>query len=473
MAEETPPAGGEASSGAKGSEERVMAAETTRSRRRGSASSGLPVAVVGGGPAGLTAAIAAARAGASVEVFDQLVRPGAKLRVSGNGLGNLTNTLPPDEFARRLHSPATFTLPALYALPPDGLRRFFEELGVPTQSLDDFRVYPVSHRAEDLLHALLAECARLGVTIRAPARVTGVTVEGGRPAAVVDASGSHPIRAVVIATGGLGYPRLGGTGDGYRLARQLGHSIVTPVPALVALVSVEEWPRTCAGVTLRDAHVWIDLPKWRRQGTRGGIVFTHDGVSGPAVLDISARVARLLLEREVVPLRINLTPGVSSSLWADRIDGWCHREGAKTIQALLARTVPRSFAAVVCGIAGIDHVSRAGNLDRATRERLVAILTGVPLRIRDTEGFSKAMATSGGVATAEINRKTMESRIVRGVYFAGEVIDVDGPTGGFNLHWAFASGWLAGHSAASSHGKRAPITAPVASRRTPRVAPSA
>lgn len=407
------------------------------------------IVVIGAGPAGLTAAIAAARAGARVIVLDSMDRPGMKLRASGGGRGNLTNTLSPEEFVQRLPAGGRFALPALKALSPAALRQMFEELGVPTQSLDEFHVYPVSNRAEDLARALLGECERLGVAVLPSTRVTSLGIEEGRVTSALTDTERFSAAGVIVATGGLGYPRLGGTGDGYALARHAGHTVIEPVPALAGLVTVEEWPRSCAGVTLRDTRLWIDIPKWRRAPTEGGLILTHDGISGPAALDISGRVARLLRDRPVVPMRINITPGVSASLWLDRIEGWRHREGGKAIQSLLARTIPRAFAAVICGIAGLDHVSRAGNLDRASRERLVGTLTGVPLQVCGTEGFSKAMVTSGGVSTAEINPKTMASRLVRGLYFAGEVIDLDGPSGGFNLQWAFSSGWLAGTSAAT------------------------
>jgi hypothetical protein len=406
------------------------------------------VGIIGAGVSGLTAAIAARRAGTQVIVFDQLDRPGAKLRASGGGRGNLTNTLPLDEFVQRFGPRERFVQPALNTLPPERLRGLFSELGVATQSLDDFHVYPVSNRAEDLLRALIAECERLGVETHTSTRITSLGIEDGAVTAVATEGERSPVGSVIVATGGAGYPRLVGTGDGYKLAAQVGHTVVTPVPALTGLVSVQDWPRSCAGVTLRDTRVWIDIAKWRRQPTEGSLIFTHEGVSGPAILDVSGRVARLLLDRPVVPLRVNLTPGISSSLWLDRIEGWYRREGGKAIQSLLARTIPRSFAAVVCGIAGLDHISRAAHLDRAARERLVETLTGVPLEICGTEGFAKAMVTSGGVTATEINPRTMMSRLVRGLYFAGEVIDVEGPSGGFNLQWAFSSGWLAGTCAA-------------------------
>ncbi|MBN1424917.1 NAD(P)/FAD-dependent oxidoreductase [Candidatus Fermentibacteria bacterium] len=420
-----------------------------RGRRDLGASTGsMHVAIAGAGASGLMAAIAAARAGARVTVMDCLERPTAKLRASGGGRCNLTNTLPMDEFIERLSPKGRFVVPALNALDSESLQRLMGELGVPTQSLDGFHVYPVSNRADDVVRALVSECEKLGVEIRPSVRVTQLGIEAGSIVSLAFEGGFLPVTRAIIATGGAGYPRLGGTGDGYPLAAQAGHTIVSPTPALVGLVTVEDWPRSCAGIALRDSRVEINLPRWRKHYAEGSLIFTHEGVSGPAVMDLSGRVARLLGDHPVVPLRVNLAPGVSASLWLDRIDGWRRREGGKAIQSLLARTIPRAFAAVVCGIAGLDHITRAAYLDRSSRERLVATIIGAPVSIQATEGFSRAMVTSGGVSLKEINSKTMASRLVNGLYFAGEVVDVDGPSGGFNLQWAFSSGWLAGTSAA-------------------------
>lgn len=424
--------------------------QTKPARRRAAASPAkkATVAVVGGGPSGLMAAIAAARAGAEVTVLECLERPGSKLRASGGGRCNLTNTLPMDEFVARLTPNPRFALPALRALDSESLLSLLSELGVPTQSLDGFHVYPASNRADDVLRALISECKTRGIEIRTSTRVSALGIEAGRIASVALQGGTLAATRVIIATGGAGYPRLGGTGDGYALAAQAGHTVVNPAPALVGLVTVEDWPRSCAGIALRDTRVEIDLPHRRKHYAEGSMIFTHEGVSGPSIMDLSGRVALLLNNHPVVPLRINLAPGISASLWLDRIDGWHRREGGKAIQSLLARTIPRAFAAVVCGLAGLDHITRAAHLDRAAQRRLVDIIIGAPVSIRATEGFAKAMVTSGGVSLKEINAKTLASRLLPGLFFAGEVVDIDGPSGGFNMQWALSSGWLAGASAA-------------------------
>ena len=276
------------------------------------------VLIVGAGPAGLMAAIAAAGRGARAVVREQLDRPGAKLLASGGGRCNLTNTADEAAFVAAFGRQGRFILPALRAFGPAALRRFLADRGVPTGAADGFRVLPRSGRAADVLNALLDECGRLGVTVRCGTPVTGLLLSGGLTASAVQVPPAVPtVRvcgvvaggreiaadAVIVAAGGAGWPELGGTGGGYALARQAGHALVEPSPSLVGLVTVEPWPRSCAGVSLPQARVWIDAPatgrgagraRGRAAARRGEVLLTHEGVSGPAVLDLSGDVAEML-----------------------------------------------------------------------------------------------------------------------------------------------------------------------------------
>jgi predicted Rossmann fold flavoprotein len=402
------------------------------------------VIVIGGGPAGLMAAIAAAGRGARVVVCERLATPGRKLLASGGGRCNLTNTLAPDAFAERLGRHGRFALPALERLGSKQLRAFLRERGVRTESLDGFRVYPSSERSLDVLSALLRECDERRVTVQTGTAVLGLAVEEGRAAGVATASGAVAAGSVVVATGGAGYPDLGGTHDGYALARAAGHTTREPVPALVGITTKDTWLRACAGVSLEGARVTVDVPR-RGTSAEGDILLTHKGISGQAALDVSGTVSELLDSRPAVPLLVSLVASVSRDEWARDLDTWRAAEVRRSVAGLLAERLPRSLARALCERAGAGSV-RAGHLPRAVRDRLVDLLVALPLTAVGTGGFARAMVTRGGVSLREVDPRTLESRITAGLFFAGEVLDVDGPSGGFNLQWAFSSGWLAGES---------------------------
>ena len=420
--------------------------------------------VVGAGPAGMTAALAAAEAGAHVVLLEHLDRLGAKLLATGGGRCNLTTTLGAAEIMARFGRQGRFMGPALAALGPAALRALLASLGVPTHAPDGLHVYPASESARDVRKALQRRLRDLGVEVRTAVRAAGLWIDGGRLAGLVTA-GAGRVRAgrVILATGGRSYPDLGATGDGYDLARAAGHAIVEPVPALVPLLTREAWPRDLAGVAVPAARVWIDLPRAGRAGSRGDLLFTHRGLSGPAVLDLSGDVAALLARRPfddaqgrpepvegrpTVPICLDFAPGTSEGGWLARLDAWAAEGGAKTVAALLANWIPRRLAGALCGLAGAGPSVRPGQMPRAARRALAAALAAARLEVTGTEGFERAMVTRGGVALKDVDPATLQSRRLAGLFFAGELLDLDGPCGGFNLQWAFSSGHLAGRAAA-------------------------
>ena len=404
--------------------------------------------VVGAGPAGLMAAIAAARQGARVTLLEQLPRPGAKLLATGGGHCNLTNTLPPEEFPARFGRQGRFLSPALDLLPPESLRQFFADLGVPTLAQDGFHVFPVSHTASSVLQALLQEARRLGVELLTLARAEARELRDGRVTGLATSTGPREAPRIILATGGRSYPALGATGTGYRLAEQAGHAIVPLVPALVPLLSRETWPSRCAGVTLSPCRLVLDHPGCSRAGVSGDLSFTHGGISGPAVLDLSREVSLLLRRETEVRLLLDLAPGTSAAAWLERFDGWQQAEGQKQLLTLLDRYLPLSLAEVICDLAGLAGGLKPAQIPRAGRARLAGLLTALPLTITATGGWDKAMVTRGGVSLKEVDPRTLESKKLPGLHFAGEILDLDGPCGGYNLQWAFSSGWLAGTRAA-------------------------
>ena len=395
--------------------------------------------IVGAGPAGLLAALAAARRRPphGVLVVDRLPVPGAKLAASGGGRGNLSHLASEEEFAAAFGRHGRFTIPAFRALPPEELRGLLAGVGVPTVVDDAGRVYPRSQSAAQVRDALVAAGARAGVRFAGDHAVQSLA-----PPDAPDAPwrvDSWSAQAVLLAAGGQSAPRLGSDGSGFALARALGHDLVPPVPALTSLRTVEEWPATLSGLSLPD--VGLSLAGHREAGGRGELLFTHRGVSGPAVLNLSGRVARLLHAGEDVVLRLELLRE------APDFQALRREAGSRTVLPWLARQLPRALASTLLDLAGIPADQTFARLAAAQEKALSGALTALPLRIRGTGGFDDSMATAGGVALKTVRPDTLASRLAPRLFFAGEILDLDGPTGGWNLHWAFCSGHLAGTSA--------------------------
>jgi predicted Rossmann fold flavoprotein len=400
------------------------------------------VCVIGGGPAGLMNAIVAATAGAAVILLEQLPRCGVKLLSTGGGRCNLTNTLPEDEFMAAFGRYGRFMQPALAALGSEALCGFFATLGVPTHAPDGIHVYPVSNSAATVQAALVARCRELGVRVITGQPAEKLTIANGAVAGVATPAGRIDCRRVVLATGGRSYPGMGGTGGGYALAKHAGHDIVALTPALVGLIAKEDWPGRCAGISLPNCRVCIDGPGKKASAT-GDVLFTHVGLSGPAILDISGDVAVALRTQPTVTVALDLTGLTQAGLLA-KFDQWQRRAGTKSVAALVAERVPARLVEVLCRQAGVAPDVVAAHMLRPERQALARLLSRLTLTIKGVEGFDHAMVTRGGVSLKQVNPHTLESKVTAGLFFAGEVLDLDGPCGGFNLQWAFASGYLAG-----------------------------
>ncbi|MCX7007905.1 MAG: aminoacetone oxidase family FAD-binding enzyme [Kiritimatiellaeota bacterium] len=410
------------------------------------------ILVLGGGPAGLMAAIAAARNGAKVTLLERMPEPGLKLCATGGGRCNVTNTLENSAFMEKLGRQGRFAEPALSVMGSVQLREFLASIGVPTHAADGFHVYPVSENATQIRDALQAEVLRCKVKLLTNMQVVELIRSGERVSGIKLSKGSMAADAVIIATGSCGYPALGGNDSGYALARSVGHMMSPLAPSLVPIITRERWPGELAGVSLTDVRVWIELPGHSREGLRGDLLFTHNGISGPAVLDMSGAIARLLTKQFAIPMRIDLLPKETMEQTLARFAAWRTRAGKKMVGNLLAEEVglPHSFAKQLLLLAGAEPEVIAAELPAAVRDQLVGLLHSLLLTARDTEGFKRAMVVRGGIALRDITSETLESEKLWGLYFAGEVLDIDGPCGGYNLQWAFASGWLAGLAAAGA-----------------------
>ena len=407
----------------------------------------IDIIVVGAGPAGLLAALAAAGCGKRVVLLEQLAKPGLKLAATGGGHCNLTNVLDQERFMAAFGRFGRFMAPALTALSADGLRQFLRRLGVESDVTDGFHVFPRSQSAWDVQRALVTECGRRRVDIRCNQAVRQLCVHDGRICGVRTADGELSATHVILTTGGASYPELGGTGSGFGLARAAGHSIAPPLPALVALLTTDAWVPSCAGITFPACDAWLEVKGRTGRGPRhGAFLFTHRGVSGPAVLDLSGDATALLAAQPEVTLRVNLLPETTAATWSARFAEWRTASGKRKVSNLLDQFLPASLATAFAEQAQAGETI-ASQLSAPQRDRLVESLTALPLHITGTEGFRRAMVTRGGVNLKEVHSHNLESRMVTGLFFAGEVLDLDGPCGGYNLQWAFSSGWLAGLNA--------------------------
>ena len=410
------------------------------------------VIVVGAGASGLMAAGQAAEMGASVLLLEKMDRPGRKLRITGKGRCNLTNVAPVSDFIAHFGPSGCFLRQAFYRFFTPDLLALFEELGVPTVTERGGRVFPVSQEARDVVDALVRWVRSGGVEIQTRLPVERLLVQGERVVGVKaspDPTGrTYRADAVIVATGGASYPATGSTGDGYRLAESVGHTVVPVRPALVPLETAGDVAPRLQGLSLRNvtAQIWIDGQE--QAELFGEMLFTHFGVSGPIILSLSRQVVDALRQDRRVVLSIDLKPALDEDKLDARILRDLDAHGKRHFRTLLKGLLPSKLIPVCIDLTGIPPHKEAHQITAQERERLRTWLKDFRLEVTGHRPFSEAIVTAGGVETREVDPRTMASRLVEGLYFAGEVLDVDADTGGYNLQAAFSTGWLAGRSAA-------------------------
>ena len=401
------------------------------------------VLIVGGGAAGLMAAGRAAECGARVLLVEKRATLGNKLALAGNGRGNLTNVADVEEHVRRLGPTGAFARNCLYRFGPQEAQAFWRGEGLPLVVEGDGRVFPRSGVAGDAVERLVAYARRHGAAVRSGAAVREVLVAEGRVRGVRLADGEEIVaESVVLATGGWSYSRTGSSGDGWRIAAALGHTVHPPVAGLVPLVTADAWPRSLQGLSLPDVALEARRNGREAAWARGGLVFTHYGLSGPAVLALSLSMARLLTQGPV-DIWLDLAPARADDALADVL-----RRGAGTLRGALRVMLPRALADALLAQSALPADLRLAEMGARRRAEAVALVKRVRLVVERTRPLREAMVTVGGVDVAEVEPTTMASRLVPGLYLAGEVLDVAGETGGYNLQFALASGRLAGESAA-------------------------
>ncbi len=401
-----------------------------------------PVVVIGSGPAGIMAALQAAGKGLQTLLLEKNDCIGNKLLITGGGRCNLTNNRSLPEFIASYHN-GDFLRNAFARFFNQDLISFFEEKGFKLVVEQEHLIFPAVQSARKVADFLLAQLKENKVELRLESPVSDIQKKDSRFFEIDTAGESVIAEKIILATGGKSYPQTGSTGDGYVLAEKFGHKVFKPKPALCGIVLQEGWHKKWQGISFEKAGLKLMLEKKQLGSESGEIVFTHFGISGPAALNLS-RFLTEVEDKRSTHLFVNFIPGLNENALRDRLMDEFLKHGRMTAQKVLSALVPARVAEQIIVFAGIPEEKNVSNITGKERQALVALLNSFPLVVDGLLLFEDAKVTRGGVNVKEINPQTMESRIVPGLYFAGEIIDVDGRTGGFNLQAAFSTGFVAG-----------------------------
>lgn len=405
------------------------------------------VVVVGGGAAGMIAAVAAAERGHKVTLLEQNEKLGKKIFITGKGRCNLTNASDMEQIFENIVTNPKFLYSALYGFDNRACMTFFEENGLRLKTERGNRVFPFSDHSSDVIKTLEKKLHRSGVEIRLHTKVDKLIVEESRIAGVCDESGeTYAADSVILATGGVSYPSTGSTGDGHRMAEETGHRVTTCYPALVPLRIREPWCRDLMGLALKNVTVTVKNGRKVLYEGFGEMLFTHYGVSGPLILSASSYINKLATGNEL-RLLLDLKPALTMEQLQKRLIREFEQNRQKQFKNALGGLFPARLIPVMLELSDIDPEKKAGEIGKGERNAFAEVIKGLPMTITGTADFNEAIVTKGGVSVRDINPSTMESKIIAGLYFAGELIDVDALTGGYNLQIAWSTGHLAGESA--------------------------
>ena len=408
------------------------------------------IIVIGGGPSGMAAACFAKKEDTEVLLIEQNEKLGKKLFITGKGRCNLTNRSDPEEMLKHVVSNPKFLYSALYGFTDEDLMRFVEEAGCPLKVERGNRVFPVSDHSSDVIKAWESVLRKKGVRILLETKAEKLLLDGGICNGVIVRRNGRAeeisASAVIVATGGISYPATGATGSGYLFAENTGHRVTDRIPALVPLEAKEEWVSGLAGLSLRNVGLKICGKRGVLYEDFGEMLFTHTGLSGPIVLSASSVIGKALQEEKTLSAFIDLKPALSHEELDKRILRDFGELKNKQFKNSLEKLLPKSLIPVAAASSGIPGEKPVNSVTKEERNALVSLLKALPVTITGTRGFHEAIITQGGVSVRDIDPSTMESKKVKHLYFAGEVLDIDALTGGYNLQLAFSTGVLAGRS---------------------------
>jgi len=406
------------------------------------------VFVIGGGASGMLAAIIAARNGHIVELFEKNEKLGKKLYITGKGRCNLTNACDRDTFFNHIVSNPKFLYKAFYLFNNQDTMNFFETIGLPLKIERGNRVFPVSDKSSDVINALKRELERQNVKIHYHSEVEKIIIKDGHfyGLQLKNDPNEQTADSVIIATGGLSYPTTGSTGDGYRFAKEMGHTITKLYPSLVPIHVQESYVKELMGLSLRNIEIVISAGNKQIYRDFGELLFTHFGVSGPVILSASSYLIPHLNKNEELILHIDLKPALTPEKLDARILRDFEESKNKQFKNSLNQLLPNKLINVIIRLSEIDPEKKVHSITKQERLRLVTLLKQLPFHITKLSEYNQAVITKGGIQVKEVNPSTMESKLVKNVYFAGEVLDLDALTGGFNLQIAWSTAYLAGNS---------------------------
>jgi len=409
------------------------------------------VLIIGGGAAGLMAAVSAAQHGAKVTIVEKMKDIGRKILITGKGRCNLTNSCDIPELVKNMPGNGSFLYSAFHAFSNLDSIEFFNQAGLPTKVERGGRVFPVSDQAKDVIKTFARQLAKLDVAVKFGQPVKKLIIENGRAIGAATIDAEYRADAIIITTGGASYPGTGSSGDGYRLAEAVGHTIIPLKPSLVPLEVEEEWITELQGLSLKNVTATVISDGKKAADEFGEMLFTHYGLSGPIIISLSKKVAELFVatpDKEVT-IEINLKPALSMEILDKRLQRDFTKFAKKQLKNSLHELLPTKLIPVVIDLSFIDADKFVHQITKEERSRLLDVLQHLTFTISKTRPVTEAIVTAGGVSTKEIDARTMESKLVNALFFAGEVIDIDGYTGGFNLQAAFSTGYVAGKYAAT------------------------
>jgi predicted Rossmann fold flavoprotein len=403
--------------------------------------------VIGGGPAGMMAAAKAAERGSATLLLEKNDILGRKLLISGKGRCNITNAADINEYFENFGKTGQFLRDAFSKIFNTELMDFFGRKGVPLKIERGKRVFPKSDRSKDILNALRGYLYEVGVKVLLKSEVKDIIIwDRGKKRVVLSNGIGYIANSVAICTGGLSYPQTGSTGFGFEITRKLGHNVIPPEPALVPLVTETKLPKSWQGISLKNIEIAIVCNDRKKTKKFGDALFTHFGFSGPVILDLSNDVFNLLKSKKDVYMSINLKPAIDKSTLNDRLLREFTKHSNKILRNTLKELLPLRMAKGFIKLCKLDPEGKVNQITKSQRKQLIDKLTDLRFKIKCVRPIEEAIITKGGVDTRQINPKTMESKFIKGLFFAGEVLDIDAKTGGYNMQAAFSTGYLCGEN---------------------------